>query len=581
MTTALRRTRAVALASRMRSLQARIEPRLVFVLRDYFRGLARRVVAAYLVDEAKTWQTKAQTADRLVTNAEIHRLMLLLQPYLTEMIVQSSDLAGEMVGVDGLVASDPKLIALLSQSAQRVVGITEETRRIIQETLATGSERGYSPYQIAHGVEADGYRGLDGVVAPTYRGRADTIARTEMAYSAQESAHNRYRAAGVTMVDISDGPECLIIGTEVYTPHGQPLSVFSRRYDGEVIVLRTAIGEKLTCTPNHPILTRFGWVYAKDLREGDEVIRHRRTERIERFPEADDDDVPTAIEKIAGPFVPVRRGVQTRRSFHGDGSEGEVYVERAFGSLGYRIDPTFSEPSEDQFFIQSHTALRLSRSGTLTKFFRRARRVTYRIVSRRRSPRAFVRALMTRRKDIGLAGRTDRPSQVAEAPQQITSADLGAHNFGRTLSGKVSVVKGTQDLRHCLSVFGHLPVKTQTLSGIMVSQSKSPSSESLPDSAWCDIVSGRDILDTFAGEIEPIRLIEVSRRSYSGHVFNLKTSIGWFVASSIITHNCGWTSHDDPDLADGSTRTLEEAEAYPIAHPGCRRITLPRLDSRS
>lgn len=39
--------------------------------------------------------------------------------------------------------------------------------------------------------------------------------------------------------------------------------------------------------------------------------------------------------------------------------------------------------------------------------------------------------------------------------------------------------------------------------------------------------------------------------------------------------DCGWTTHDDPDLADGSTRTREEVEAYPIAHPRCQRVVWP------
>lgn len=34
---------------------------------------------------------------------------------------------------------------------------------------------------------------------------------------------------------------------------------------------------------------------------------------------------------------------------------------------------------------------------------------------------------------------------------------------------------------------------------------------------------------------------------------------------------CGWTSHDDPDLANGSIRTLDEGQRQVIAHPRCQR----------
>jgi len=42
--------------------------------------------------------------------------------------------------------------------------------------------------------------------------------------------------------------------------------------------------------------------------------------------------------------------------------------------------------------------------------------------------------------------------------------------------------------------------------------------------------------------------------------------------------DCGWTSHDDPDRASGSVRTLAEAQAYPTAHPNCQRSWSPYFE---
>ncbi|MEV6029059.1 hypothetical protein [Streptomyces sp. NPDC052036] len=36
--------------------------------------------------------------------------------------------------------------------------------------------------------------------------------------------------------------------------------------------------------------------------------------------------------------------------------------------------------------------------------------------------------------------------------------------------------------------------------------------------------------------------------------------------------DCGSTSHKDPDKANGTLRTVEEAASWPISHPRCRRI---------
>ena len=41
---------------------------------------------------------------------------------------------------------------------------------------------------------------------------------------------------------------------------------------------------------------------------------------------------------------------------------------------------------------------------------------------------------------------------------------------------------------------------------------------------------------------------------------------------------CGWTSHDDGDNANGTIRTLRQAEAQPLSHPNCRRTFMPVTD---
>ncbi|MFF3378163.1 hypothetical protein ACFYXF_35070 [Streptomyces sp. NPDC002680] len=45
--------------------------------------------------------------------------------------------------------------------------------------------------------------------------------------------------------------------------------------------------------------------------------------------------------------------------------------------------------------------------------------------------------------------------------------------------------------------------------------------------------------------------------------------------------DCGWTSHKDTAKANGTLRTVEEAAAWPISHPRCRRGFGPRPDVTS
>ncbi|MFJ3229911.1 hypothetical protein [Streptomyces sp. NPDC086787] len=42
--------------------------------------------------------------------------------------------------------------------------------------------------------------------------------------------------------------------------------------------------------------------------------------------------------------------------------------------------------------------------------------------------------------------------------------------------------------------------------------------------------------------------------------------------------DCGWTSHQDPDKAVRTLRSVEDAASWPISHPRCRRAFGPRPD---
>ncbi|WP_274558068.1 hypothetical protein [Streptomyces spiramyceticus] len=45
--------------------------------------------------------------------------------------------------------------------------------------------------------------------------------------------------------------------------------------------------------------------------------------------------------------------------------------------------------------------------------------------------------------------------------------------------------------------------------------------------------------------------------------------------------DCGWTSHQDPDKANRTLRSVEEAAEWPISHPRCRRGFGPRPEGQA
>ncbi|MBM0235955.1 hypothetical protein JNW88_00435 [Micromonospora sp. ATA32] len=54
-------------------------------------------------------------------------------------------------------------------------------------------------------------------------------------------------------------------------------------------------------------------------------------------------------------------------------------------------------------------------------------------------------------------------------------------------------------------------------------------------------VPSRGGLEAFAGNVVSYRVLKISRRGWSGHVYNLQTTEGWYLANGIVTHNCRCT----------------------------------------
>jgi hypothetical protein len=77
----------------------------------------------------------------------------------------------------------------------------------------------------------------------------------------------------------------------------------------------------------------------------------------------------------------------------------------------------------------------------------------------------------------------------------------------------------------------------------------------------------------------------VIARTETGTAYNLASLEGYRASERVERvqifdgDECGWTEHDDPDLADGSVRTLDEAEAFPLSHPNCVRAWAPVVET--
>ena len=103
---------------------------------------------------------------------------------------------------------------------------------------------------------------------------------------------------------------------------------YSRFYSGEVVTIETASGNKLTGTPNHPVLTDKGWIPLKALKKGSHVLSSPGFwKRAGLNPDYYNE--PTSFEEMHRSLADaghVERYVGGPLDFHGDGMNGEIDV---------------------------------------------------------------------------------------------------------------------------------------------------------------------------------------------------------------------------------------------------------------
>ncbi|MGE0289051.1 MAG: phage minor head protein [Bradyrhizobium sp.] len=253
-----------------------------------------------------------------------------------------------------------------------------------------------------------------------------------------------------------------------------------RTYDGDLIVLRTAAGYVLACTPNHPILTDGGWLPAHRLNLRHHVVSSRVAQRI-TLAGLNQQYMPSTIHQVADTFRdtvgarPAPR-IVAARDFHGDGVGSEVAIIRTNRLLWDRCEPTLSQVSLKRYLGAASVRLQgLPRHGALAALGERWPTPTGRLMCRH--------SLL-----CPLCGRHARP----------------------------------------LKPFG----------------SRSPAHRNVPflqsptegDAVGRELA--RQLQQGLAGEVFANKVVNIDVHPFRGQVFNLQTKDSFYIAHNIVTHNC-------------------------------------------
>lgn len=254
----------------------------------------------------------------------------------------------------------------------------------------------------------------------------------------------------------------------------------ARWYAGDLIELDFASGNHLSVTPNHPVLTGRGWVPAGELHEGDDVVRGDFS-KLRVAGDPDEHQVPALIEEVAA-AVGEASGVEPRsvevaaHYFHGDGVGSEVCVVRTDGRFQPHGDAALLDP-RGQSAMVGHDV-----DGALLAGLRRA-------------------------------------AERIEAVGTAALRGLGGLSVEPVLLGGAGSVAGAVDLSYAAAL-------------------DTGSVQPQVDRDAADAEAARKARDAFAGEVATDYVVGVERHAWAGHVYNLETDEGWYIANGVIVHNC-------------------------------------------
>jgi len=283
-----------------------------------------------------------------------------------------------------------------------------------------------------------------------------------------------------------------------------------RWYEGAMVEIVTQRGRSLSATPNHPMLTRRGWVGAGLLREDDDLICYIRDKNTSSTRNEDVTDGPSSIAEIFNAVAAI--GVTKRRrgrnpDFHGDGRDSDVDVACADRMLPVGSFSPLDKPSIQRFFSPPHsvTSSCCDRCGKLLGVAQRG--------SLRDSAFRYMRVVQSS---------VDQFVAYAEAFCNAAHGLAASVLFDNLLCLDMPLEPGVSFSQCKCCTLGSC--NSSTLDGALYEM-------------FADMHECSDLPGAKPSEIEVDRIVRIEISDFRGHVYNLTTPDGYFAISDAITGN--------------------------------------------
>ncbi len=316
---------------------------------------------------------------------------------------------------------------------------------------------------------------------------------------------------------------CVLPGTRVVATGIE--RAYRAWYDGPVLELALQGGQRLTVTPNHPVLTPDGWLPAEFLSPGSDIVRGPFAEGEITLGREHIADGPPLIEQVFAALPMVRRVLITASEFHGDGRlmDGDIDIVGADGQLRCACGAAGLQPLHEQHLIgRAVPQAGLVGSGMLGLLLRTQLAPYRRLIGRlgqaltgrgRHLTHALVHSLRT------IAGSDASLHQALAYQAPGDSESPTQRQFGFP-----GLVPRDKDIG-----FNILPGAAHNHASIP---------EDAVELSLRDGESLTQVLRRVPFTVRLNKLVSVTRRQYAGHVYDLQTDSSLYQTPGAIVHNC-------------------------------------------
>lgn len=400
----------------------------------------------------------------------------------------------------------PKIASRVRDAA----GVTEPRARVIARTESHGARNTVNAASVRRVATAFGSANA---FARRWQAAEDDRTRpTHNDADGQTVALNEPFTVGRASLDFPGDPSgppgevinC-VVGSSVISAK-DVTRAYRYRHSGRAVTITTDSGVILTVSPNHPVLTEFGWIPAEEIKQGHHVIRSNVVGNLPGSKPDVQADVTTAAQifdalAVTGETHRVRG---SSVNFHGDTITSDVDVVAADRPLSFGVDAAQAQQF-DEFGFACADAPALSGSP-----------------------------------EFHLSVRSPLTSDGIVCFADLSSALLGTH-----------------------------PTPLQSFSLGLSSRLDTEFSEPAVNHGATDVEMLRKRIDGLAGFVALDEVVNVEVGPFSGHLYSFETSSGIYFADAITSHNCRCTTITIIDVdalnssASPSTVTLNAA-AYQI-----------------